>query len=261
MASGTAAPSDTVLVGREGDIAVVRLNRPEAMNAVNAAMRRDLPRGLSALEADSAVRAIVITGAGDRAFSAGQDLEEAAAYTADDVDEWFTRQHAMYASIRSLNKPTVAAYNGVAAGAGYQIGLYCDLRVGYPELKIGQPEVKAGLGSILGTSQMRWHLPIGLNAQLSLTGEFISGHRAYEIGLVNYLVPRGDVLGKALEVASQLAAQPPNALRLTKERLRELTQAEFDDILVAAKKYQKRAYESGEPQKQMAAFLAQRGTR
>ena len=261
MASGRVAPAGPVLVEQDGAIAVVRLNRPEAMNAVNADMRREMPAQLARLEGDPTVSAIVITGAGDRAFSAGQDLEEAAGFTADDVDEWFTRQHAMYSSIRALNKPTVAAYNGVAAGAGYQVGLYCDLRVGYPELKIGQPEVKAGLGSILGTSQMRWHLPIGLNAQLSLTGEFISGQRAYEIGLVNYLVPRENVLGKALAVARHLAEQPPNALRLTKERLRELTQAEFDDILVAAKKYQKRAYQSGEPQKQMAAFLAARRSR
>ena len=248
----------TVLVEQDGGIAVIRLHRPKAMNSVNADMRRELPAVLAGLEADPAVRGIVITGSGERAFSAGQDLEEAAGFTAAHVDDWFTRQHAMYGSIRALNKPTVAAYNGVAAGAGYQVGLYCDLRVGYPELKIGQPEVKAGLGSILGTSQMMWHLPIGLNVQLSLTGEFISGQRAYEIGLVNYLVPRGDVLAKALEVARQLAGQPPNALRLTKERLRELTQADFDDILVAAKKYQKRAYESGEPQTQMAAFVAAR---
>jgi enoyl-CoA hydratase/carnithine racemase len=251
----------TVLVEQDGAIAVVRLNRPDQMNAVNAAMRRDLPVALARLEGDASVRAIVITGSGDRAFSAGQDLDEAARYTAADVEEWFTHQHGMYASIRNLNKPTVAAYNGVAAGAGYQVGLYCDLRVGYPKLKIGQPEVKAGLGSILGTSQMMWHLPIGLNAQLSLTGEFISGQRAYELGLVNHLVPREEVLRKALGVAAQLASQPPVALRLTKERLRELTQAQFDDILVAAKKYQKRAYESGEPQQQMAAFLSQRKPR
>lgn len=258
MVQGTAAATSAVLVERTGEIAVVRLNRPSAMNAVNADMRRELPEAFAALSIDAAVRAIVITGAGERAFSAGQDLEEAGRYTAADVEDWFTRQHAMYASIRALDKPTVAAYNGVAAGAGYQVGLYCDLRVGYPELKVGQPEVKAGLGSILGTSQMMWHLPIGLNAQLSLTGEFISGQRAYEIGLVNYLVPREEVLAKALEVARQLASQPPHAVRLTKERLRELTQAQFDDILVAAKKYQKRAYESGEPQQAMAAFLAAR---
>jgi enoyl-CoA hydratase/carnithine racemase len=247
-----------VLVERDEEVALVRLNRPAAMNAVNEDIRRELPAALAKLEADASVRAIVIAGAGVRAFSSGQDLEEAAGYTAADVEGWFTRVHAMFASVRAVNKPTVAAYNGVAAGAGYQIGLYCDLRVGYPELRVGQPEVKAGLGSILGTSQMMWHLPIGINAQMSLTGELISGQRAYEVGLVNYLVPCAEVLSKAIEVARLLGGHPPNAFRLTKERLRELTQAEFDDILVAARKYQKRAYESGEPQKKMAEFLAAR---
>lgn len=247
-----------VSIERQAEVAIVRLDRQDSLNAVNEDMRRELHDAMTELDADAAVRAIVITGAGERAFSSGQDLEEAARYTAADVDGWFTRVHMMYSAIRALNKPSVAAYNGVTAGAGYQIGLYCDLRVGYSELKIGQPEVSAGLGSILGSSQMMWHLPIGLNAQLSLTGEFITGQRAYEMGLVNYLVPRVKVLAKALEVARQLAAQPPTAVRLTKERLRELTQAQFDDILVAAKKYHKLAYESGEPQQQMAKFLAAR---
>jgi enoyl-CoA hydratase/carnithine racemase len=248
----------TVLVERSAEVAIVRLNRPEAMNAINEEVRRELPAALGALEAEPDVRAVVITGAGERAFCAGQDLAEAAAFGAADVEGWFTRQHAMFAALRAMNKPTVAAYNGVALGAGYQLGLYCDLRVGYPELQIGQPEVKAGLGSILGTSQMMWHLPLGLNAELSLGGDSITGERAYEIGLINYLVARGEVLGKALEAARRLAANPPHAIRLTKERLRELTQAQFDDILAAAKRYQKRAYESGEPQRRMREFLEAR---
>lgn len=250
----------TVLVERDGAIAHVRLNRPQQLNAVNADMRRELPSALAALDADASVRALVVSGAGDRAFCAGQDLEEGAAFTADDVEEWFTRQHAMFGAVRAVNKPTVAAFNGVAAGAGYQLGLYCDVRVGYPELRIGQPEVKAGLGSILGTSQMMWHLPFGLNVQLSLGGELIDGERAYQIGLLNYLVPRAQVLAKAMEVARALAANPPTAIRLTKEHLRELTQAAFDDILAAAKRFQKRAYESGEPQSHMKKLLQARKT-
>ena len=122
------------VVERDAEVALVRLNRPSAMNAVNEDIRRELPAALAALEADPAVRAVVITGGGDRAFSSGQDLEEAARFTAADVEGWFTRVHAMFAAVRAMNKPTVAAYNGVAAGAGYQIGLYCHLRVGYPDL-------------------------------------------------------------------------------------------------------------------------------
>ena len=149
----------------------------------------------------------------------------------------------------------VAALFGAVAGAGYQIGLYCDLRVAHPEARIGQPEVKTGLGSILGTSAMDWHLPFGINAELSLLGELISGERAYQLGLVNRLVPKAQVLETALALARELAKRPPHAVRITKERMRELTQPQFDDILVAARKYQRRAYESGEPQRVMRELL------
>ena len=240
-----------VLTERAGEIAIVRLNRPERLNAINADIRHELPAALAPLNADPEVRAVVISAAGDRAFCAGQDLEEGSGYGIDDVDRWFTEMHAMYAAVRALNKPSVAALFGAAAGAGYQIALYCDLRVTHPEARIGQPEVKTGLGSILGTSLMEWHLPFGINAELSLMGDLISGERAWQLGLVNHLVPRDQVFARALELARALGERPPHAVRITKERMREMTQPEFDDILVAAKKYQRRAYESGEPQRLM----------
>jgi len=250
-----------ILTERAGEIAIVRLNRPERLNAINADIRRELPDALAPLNADPAVRAVVITGAGDRAFSAGQDLEEGAGYSIDDVDRWFTEMYAMYAAVRALDKPSVAALFGAVAGAGYQVALYCDLRVAHPEARIGQPEVKTGLGSILGTSLMEWHLPFGINAELSLMGDFISGERAWQLGLVNHLAPREQVFERALELARALGERPPHAVKITKERMREMTQPQFDDILVAAKKYQRRAYESGEPQhlmREMAQKLKKR---
>ena len=248
--------ASAVLVERlDGGIAVVRLNRPQALNAIDESIRRALPPALAALNADPAVRAVVVTGAGERAFSAGQDLAEGAGYTIDDVDRWFTELHAAYGAVRAMDKPTVAAVIGVAAGAGYQIALYCDLRVTHAEARIGQPEVKTGLGSILGTSLMMWHLPFGINAELSLTGDLISGERASQLGLVNALVARDAVLDEALVRARMLAERPPNADRLTKQRMRELTQAQFEDILVAAKRYQRLAYESGEPQHAMPRLM------
>src|ERR1043165_2750672 len=136
--------SSTVLLERRDDVALVTLNRPEALNAVNVEMRWALIEMLSSVNADTTVKAVVIRGGGDRAFCSGQDLNETARYTLDDVDEWLTQQHAMYQAVRDLDKPCVAAWNGVATGAGHQIGLCSDLRVGYPELKLGQPEIRAG---------------------------------------------------------------------------------------------------------------------
>jgi enoyl-CoA hydratase/carnithine racemase len=245
----------TVLVERRGTTAVVTLNRLAALNAVSAEMREALVAALAGLNSDSAVRAVAITGAGERAFCSGQDLNETARYTVDDVEHWLTRLHAMYRAVRDLDKPSIAAWNGVAAGAGYQIGLCCDLRVGFPEMKLGQPEIRAGLASIVGSYLMTMHLGLSQNVQMSLTGELISGQRAYELGLVNYLVPRDQVLQKSLTLAAELAKLGPTSVRLTKQRFREQTQAGFDGALEAAKKAQRAAYLSGEPQEAMRNFL------
>src|SRR5215510_2960733 len=250
--------SHPVLVESLGSVAAVMLNRPESLNAVNVEMRQALIGTLSRLNREAAVQALIIKGAGERAFCSGQDLNETARYTLDDVDQWLTQQHAMYQAVRDLDKPCVVAWNGVAAGAGYQIGLCSDLRVGYPELKIGQPEIKAGLASIVGSYLMTLHLGLSQNVQMSLTGELISGQRAYELGLVNYLVPRAQVVEKSLALAADLANLGSTAIKLTKQRFRELTQVDFEASLDRAKKAQREAYLSGEPQRAMRAFLEAR---
>jgi enoyl-CoA hydratase/carnithine racemase len=250
--------SDEVRMEHRGNLALITLNRPASLNAVNCALRTALIAALEQSNADAVVRAVVITGAGDRAFCSGQDLAESVEYTVDDVDRWLTEQHAMYRAVRDLDKPCVAAWNGVAAGAGYQIGLCADLRVGYPQMKLGQPEIKAGLASIVGSYLMTLHLGLSQNQQLSLTGELIDGQRGYELGLINYLVPREQVLSKAIAVAQELTGLGATALRLTKRRVRELTQPGFDAALQAAKQLQREAYASGEPQAAMRRFFESR---
>lgn len=248
----------SVKLERSDGIAVVVLNRPDVLNAVNMEMRETLITLLAELNADEAVRAVVITGAGDRAFCSGQDLEEIVRYTVDDIDSWVTRQHAMYAAVRDLNKPCIVAFNGVAAGAGFQIALCADLRIGYPEMKLGQPEIKAGLASIVGSYLMTMHLGLSKNIELSLTGDMISGKIAHDIGILNHLVSREDVMSKSMALATEMSKLAPTALRLTKQRFRTLTQAGFDDALEAAKAAQKEAYASGEPQEAMRKFLEAR---
>jgi enoyl-CoA hydratase/carnithine racemase len=247
-----------VQLERRDALAIVTLNRPDSLNAVNRALRSALIDTLQRVNSDGAVRAVVITGAGDRAFCSGQDLSESIEYTIDDVGAWLTQQHAMYQAVRDLDKPCVAAWNGVAAGAGYQIGLCADLRVGYADMQLGQPEIKAGLASIVGSYLMSLQLPLSLNQQLSITGELISGQRAFEVGLINYLVPRAEVLRKAVAVAGELAVLGTTALRLTKRRFRELSQPGFDAALAAAKEIQTEAYRSGEPQAAMRRFFEAR---
>ena len=252
-----------VLLTEIGDngVMTVLFNRPAAMNAVNREMREALIATLDALNADPGTRAIVISGAGERAFCSGQDLEEASEFDSSGVAAWLNHQRAMFQSLRALDKPAVAAFNGVAAGAGFQIGLLCDLRVGYAEMKIGQPEIRAGLASVIGSYLMTLHLGLSKNLELSLTGNLITGAEAHALGLINYLVPKEEVTAKALKVATELAAQPAAAVRLTKARFRELTQAGFDASIDAAIAANQTAYASGEPQAQMRKFLAQRAAK
>ena len=167
--------ANSVRLERKDTIAIVILNRPEVLNAVDMEMRETLITLLAELNSAEDVRAVVLTGAGDRAFCSGQDLEEIVRYTVDHIDSWVTRQHAMYAAVRDLDKPCIVAFNGVAAGAGFQIALCADLRIGYPGMKLGQPEIKAGLASIVGSYLMTMHLGLSKNIELSLTGELISG--------------------------------------------------------------------------------------
>jgi enoyl-CoA hydratase/carnithine racemase len=241
----------------EDRILVLTLNRPDALNAIDTALREALVGALAGANADAGVGAVVITGAG-KGFCSGQDLSETARYALDDVPDWLRANHRLYGAVRALDKPAVAAFNGVAAGAGFQIGLCCDLRVGYPEMRIGQPEIKAGLASIVGSQMMTQYLGYGHNVELSLLGELLDGRRAHELGLLNRLVEREQVLPVAMELAGRLAAQPPTAMRLTKQRFRALTQPGFDAALDAAIAAQESAYRSGEPQAAMARFLAGR---
>ena len=251
---------DPVLIDRLDDIAVVRLARPAAMNAVNAALRAALTAQLGALDADPAVHAIVLTGSGERAFCGGQDLDESATIDTGTLAGWLNRQHAMYQAVRDVTKPIVAALNGTAVGAGFQMALMCDLRVAHSTLRMGQPEVKAGLASIVGSYLMSLQIGHSLNQQLSLTGELITGERAHALGLVNDLVAADQVLPRALERARALAALPGAALRTTKQRFRERTQAGFEEACSAGIRYQLECYATGEPQRAMREFLARRST-
>lgn len=242
-------------------LAVVRLNRPSAMNAINADLRSLLTRTLGELDRGSDADAIVLTGAGDRAFCAGQDLDESATMDTRTLADWLNRQHAMYQAVRDVDKPIVAAINGTAVGAGFQIALMCDLRVAHATLRMGQPEVKAGLASIVGSYLLSLQVGHSLNQQLSLTGELITGERASNLGLVNDLVAPEQVLLRAMERARALASLPGTALRATKRRFREKTQPSFDEACSAGIRYQLECYSSGEPTRVMQAFLARRDSK
>lgn len=253
--------TDSVLVELRGAVGILTLNRPEILNAWNAPMRSRLVEGLDELEANEAVRAIILTGAGDRAFGAGQDLNETKTFDPDRAELWMGEWERLYDRIRSLSKPLVAALNGVAAGSAFQVALLCDLRIGHAGVTMGQPEINSGIASVTGPWIMREMIGIARTIDLTLTGRMMDADECFRIGLINRIVAKDKVMEATLALAQELAGKPPVAMRLNKARFREVTEASFRECLVAGIRNQREAYGTGEPARMMEQFLAIRAAR
>lgn len=253
--------ADPILTQAHGDVVRLTINRPEARNALNFAAMDALDALLPRLNADPAVRGVVITGAGDQAFSAGMDVKIAATFDAESAARWMARLKTFFSSLRNVDKPLVAAVNGVAAGAGYQVALLCDVRIGHAGARMGQPEINLGLASVIGAQLMNLSLGHSRTVELTLSGRLMDGAECHALGLFHRLVEADAVVSAALDLAHRLGQKPPTAMRLTKRRFREVTQAAFDAAFEAGARLQAEAYASGEPQAVMAAFIAQRGKR
>lgn len=249
---------ETIDVRTQDGILQVTLDRPKVRNALNAAMRREIAAALAPVNADPTIRAVVITGAGDHAFCAGQDLGEAMEFDPSRASEWVAALSAFYASLRNLDKPCVAAVNGVAAGAGIQIALLCDIRVGHAGTRMGQPEINVGLASVLGAHLLDRAVGHARVVEMALTGRLMDGEECLALGLLNHLVGENAVVTKAFEIAHELAAKPATAMKLTKRFFREATQADLDATFERAARLQLEAYASGEPQSVMGRFLDKR---
>jgi enoyl-CoA hydratase len=253
--------SNFILTERRGSVGIITLNRPEILNAWNAPMRSDLVHALDAMEEDTQIRAIILTGAGDRAFCAGQDLNEAKTFDPDRAEKWIGEWERLYDRIRSLSKPIIAALNGLAAGSAFQVALICDIRIGHAGVTMGQPEINSGIASVTGPWIMREIIGLARTIDLTLTGRMMAAEECHHVGVINQIVPKERVLDEALRLANELAAKPPITMRLDRRRLREMTEAGFRDTLAAAVRIHREAYATGEPARMMEEFLARRTAR
>ncbi|MBL8669554.1 MAG: enoyl-CoA hydratase/isomerase family protein [Alphaproteobacteria bacterium] len=252
----------SVLSRIEGQVGIVTLNKPDRMNAWDTPMRMACKRAIEQLDADPRVRAIILTGAGDKAFCAGQDLAETQRIKGgSDGEVWFKTWKDFYDCLRKSTKPVVCALNGVAAGSAYQFAMLCDVRVGHPGVRMGQPEINAGIPSVLGPLLMIERLGLSRTIELTLTGRMMDAAECKHIGLIHYLVPQKQVMKKAVEIAELLASKPPIAMRLNKKRFCQVTQPAFDEAMLSGAPIQREAYASGEPQRAMEAFFAERAAR
>jgi enoyl-CoA hydratase len=247
-----------VKIERFGATALLLLDRPDVRNALNYELMDETAEALIALNRDTDCRAVVLSGSGERAFCAGMDLGVVRRLDAETSADWLVRLKRLYEAVRGLDKPSVAAVNGVAAGAGYQLALLADLRVGHSAARMGQPEINVGLASVLGAHIMAPFLGQARTVELTLSGRLMDGDECFRLGLFNHLADAAEVRNKAIEVADELAQKPPTAMRLTKQRFREEGQAAFNAVFDVAAELQRQAYDSGEPQRVIAEYFAKR---
>lgn len=247
--------NDHVVKTLEDGILTLRLNRPDRLNAWNGEMRQIVRDAFAEANHDAAVRAIILTGTGDRAFCAGQDLNEAKSFDAAIADRWIEGFKDFYNTLRRFEKPYVAALNGLAAGSAFQVSLLADYRVGHADSRMGQPEINSGILSITGFWVIREHLGLARATELVLTGRLVPAPECREIGILNEIVAREEVQARARAVANELASKDAGAYRANKQWICAATQRAFDEAYEAARIAHARAFDGGGPQKVMDKFL------
>ncbi len=220
-----------VTLERRGAVGVITMNRPEALNALNADVLHDLETVLDQVEQDDAILVAVLTGAG-RSFVAGADIGQMSTFTAVEGKKFGVYGNQVFQKLENLTKPTIAAVNGFALGGGCELSLSCDIRLASEKAKFGQPEVGLGITPGFGGTQ-RLARTVGVSnaMELILTAQVIPAARAQEIGLVSHVYAPEELLDKALELANAIAANAQIAVRQSKAAIRRGMQT---DVITGA---------------------------
>jgi enoyl-CoA hydratase len=205
---------DNLLLERDGAVAIVTINRPTVLNALNAQTLDELRRVIRDLKQDESVRVVILTGAGGKSFVAGADINELAVQTpTSGRDHALTGQH-VFDDIENLGKPVIAAINGYALGGGCELAMACTLRIAADTAKLGQPEVTLGLlPGYAGTQRLPRLVGKGKALELILTGALVGADEAQRMGLVNRVVPAASLMVETRKLADQLAKSAPIAMR------------------------------------------------
>ncbi len=213
-------PYQNLIFDKKDHIGTITFNRPRVLNALNRETMDELDALLSEARSDSDLRVLILTGAGDKAFIAGADINELARQTPASGRETSLHGQAVLHKLETLGKPSIAAINGFALGGGCEMALACSIRLASRTAKLGQPEVKLGITPGYGGTQRLARLcGKGVALELCLSGEMISAEEAQRIGLVNHVYEPGELRAAAQELAAKIAANAPLAVQLTMEAI------------------------------------------
>ena len=227
---------ENVLFEKKNGIGYVTVNRPKALNALNMATMEELRAAFTNLQHDGAVRSAILTGAGEKAFVAGADINELAQQDAVSGKSFAMRGQSVLDLVENLGKPVIACINGFALGGGCELALACTMRLASENAKLGQPEVKLGIVPGYGGSQRLPRLVgKGIAMQLVLTGEMITAQEALRIGLVNEVAPAAELIQRAEAIAGKIAANAPLAVQYALEAVnRGMDMALSDGLFLEA---------------------------
>lgn len=250
--------TETVLLQREGRVAVLTVNRPDKLNALNDQVREDMLVQLAALENDAEVGVVVITGAGEKSFIAGADIAEFAGRSP------FDQRHAMrspriFDVMASFPKPVIAMINGFCLGGGCELAMSCDMRIAADTARFGQPEIKLGLipgGG--GTQRLPRLVGLGQAMRLILTGDMIGAAEAREIGLVDMVLPAAELRAKTLELAARIAAFSPLTVKVAKEAIRASEKLSIEEGITYERDLFCLCFSTEDKKEGVEAFLAKR---
>ena len=250
---------ETLLVDKQGPVAIVKMNRPP-VNPLNIKLYLEMYDVLCELEKDESVAAIVITGAGEKAFAAGLDVKDVANKSvAEILDFQNTVPKKCFEKLTGIAKPTIAAVFGLALGGGSEVALCCDLRIASSDAIFGLPEINLGIIPGSGATQRLSRL-VGTSKakELMFTGDTIGADEAYRIGLVNKVVPREKLMEEALVLANKLAAKPKVALSLIKQCVDSGTNMDLASGLTLERNSFVIAYASDDGREGLSAFIEKR---
>ena len=256
---------DYVVFEQRGHVAVVTINRPERMNALGAEVRQGLVEAFLKIRHESSIHVAIVTGAGDKAFSAGADLKEhneifqkKAYRVGPDYGALDEPPHSSTLAIETY-KPVIAAVNGYALAGGCELCLACDIRIASENARFGLPEAKRGRGANFATVMLQYLIPRGIAMEMLFTGEQISAQDALRYGLVNRVVPLSDLMPTAITLAEKIAENAPVSLR----RIKELSVKSIGSPLFFALKMAPgpSPYESQDAREGAKAFAEKRSSR
>jgi enoyl-CoA hydratase len=245
-----------VLVGRDGPVGVLTIDRPKVLNALSPALIAELTDALGRFDTDPEVGAVVLTG-GPRVFAAGADIGDMAERSP--VEQLQRDQTGRWAAIAAFSKPLIAAVNGYALGGGCELALMCDLIIAGDSARFGQPEINLGIIAGAGGTQ-RWPRTVGkyVAMEINLGGAPMPAQRAYQLGLVNRVVPAEVTIQVATEMAAKLAAKAPVALRLAKESVNQALETPLSEGLAVERKNFYFLFATEDQKEGMRAFLEKR---